>query len=177
MCKEIAAFLTRRRLGAVPSSADERFPSAFALTPCAAFSEMRFERGDVGSSDTDRAHQLLLADTEPARPVLHRMPVAYVDGGGIPHARLGCRRGFRDDGRPRIRARKGVRCRGMSLSDQESVVHTSIHSQVAACTLPHRGYGAPGRANCPVEGRANPPPPKSTAFAEFRRVSPFTIHR
>jgi hypothetical protein len=177
MCKEVAAFRTRPRLGAVPSSADEHFPSAFALTPGAAFCEMRFERSDVGAGDADRAHQLLLADPEPARPVLHRMPVAYVDRGGVAHASLGCRRGFRNDGRPRIRARKGLRCRGMSLSDQESVVHTSIHSQVAACTLPHRGYGACGRANRPVEGRANPPPPKSTAFAEFRRVSPFTIHR
>lgn len=77
-------------------SADEYFSGALALTTCAAFGEVCLERGDVGAGDADRAHELLFADAEPPRPVLHRMPVANVDGRCVPNAGLGRRR-FRGD--------------------------------------------------------------------------------
>ena len=94
----------------------------------------------------------------PAPSSLHGDLIVKLDGCRVADAGLGlCR-----NGRPhRIGAWTGLICRGMSFSDQESVVHTSIHSQVALrapwSTL--RSHSRPGTT--PDEGRSNPAPPKT----------------
>ena len=100
---------------------------ALELALCATLGEMRLDKRDVRAGDTRGAHQLLLTDAESFGPVLHRMPVAHVDGGGVLDADLG--RGL-GHGTPRI----AIGCRSLSFSDEESVVHTSIRPQVMSRT-------------------------------------------